>query len=339
MIKYVHPVNVASAEGLVAEVYAQIKRDFGRVVEPFTMHSPSPKLLAGVWMACREAELVGNVPRSFKESVAAAVSKLNQCPYCVDAHTIMLNATGEHTAASSISDGDYDQIANHRIRSLVNWALATDSPESRILRSPPFSRQDAPEIIGTAVFYHYITPVASVLLSETPLPSNNPWLNSPLKRAASLMFHGAVNRSKNEGESLRFLPQAELPADLCWAEERFSTAQAFARFAAAIEAIGEHTLPTEVREVIQRLVNGWNGKAGKLSQENLENEICEFENPLRSAARLTHMTLTAPYRINEKSILQFRQYFPEDEKLLGALAWASFTRARKIGTWLNTYRK
>ena len=53
MIKFIHPVEPSEAKGLVADVYAQIKRDFGRVAEPFMMHSPSPNLLAGAWMACR----------------------------------------------------------------------------------------------------------------------------------------------------------------------------------------------------------------------------------------------------------------------------------------------
>src|SRR3972149_3042849 len=95
-IKYIHPVKPGSAQGLVADVYVQVKRDFGRIAEPFLMHSPLPQLLAGAWMVCRETELVGNVPREVKEAVAAAVSQLNQCPYCVDAHTIMLDAAGEH---------------------------------------------------------------------------------------------------------------------------------------------------------------------------------------------------------------------------------------------------
>jgi hypothetical protein len=29
-------------------------------------------------------------------------------------------------------------------------------------------------------------------------------------------------------------------------------------------------------------------------------------------------------------------HFPEEEKLLTALAWGSFTAARRIGTWLAT---
>lgn len=117
--KYIHPVKANSAEGLVSQVYAQIKRDFGSLVEPFTLHSPSPKLLAGVWMVCRETELAGNVRRDIKEAIAATVSKINQCPYCVDAHTIMLNATGKRNVARLISNENYDQISDSEVRACV----------------------------------------------------------------------------------------------------------------------------------------------------------------------------------------------------------------------------
>ena len=39
---------------LLAQTYHQIKRDFGALVEPFTLHAPTPRLLAGIWMATRE---------------------------------------------------------------------------------------------------------------------------------------------------------------------------------------------------------------------------------------------------------------------------------------------
>ena len=132
VIKYIRPVKPGSAEGLVADVYSQIKRDFGRISEPFMIHSPLPKLLAGTWMVCRETELVGNVPRAIKEAVAAAVSQLNQCPYCVDAHTIMLNAVGERQMASAISKAKYREISDEKARTIVDWALATTSPKVRV---------------------------------------------------------------------------------------------------------------------------------------------------------------------------------------------------------------
>lgn len=334
-IRYIKPVKPEAAEGLVAEVYAQIKRDFGRIVEPFSLHSPLPKLLAGAWMASRESELVGNFPRGFKEAVAASISKLNQCPYCVDAHTIMLNATGEHQIANAVSKARYDQISNAKTRRLVEWALATRTPESEILLTPPFSREAAPEILGTAVFYHYINRMVNVLLSETPLPSNRTWLKRPLKRVASLIFSRAIKRPKTAGDSLRFLPEAELPADLSWTETAPNVAGAFARFAAVVEDVGSFALSPEVRHYVEEQIYAWNGEFPEFSRSWVEQVIKELTGPPRVAVRLTLLTAIAPYQVDEEVVLAFRKSFPEDSKLLGAIAWASFTAARKIGTWLH----
>jgi AhpD family alkylhydroperoxidase len=102
------------------------------VVEPFIVHSSSPQLLAGYWAASRETTLAGIVPRAQKESVSPAVSKVNQCPYCVDAHTMMLMAAGNVEAAQKICKDQPDRISDVRMNSIVEWSLATRSPGSSI---------------------------------------------------------------------------------------------------------------------------------------------------------------------------------------------------------------
>jgi AhpD family alkylhydroperoxidase len=335
VIKYVHPVKPASASGLVAGVYAQVERDFGRVVEPFQLHSPLPKLLAGVWMACRETELVGVVPRATKEVVAATVSQLNQCPYCVDAHTIMLSAAGEGHTSSAISKARYEDISDEKLFMIVQWALANTSPRSELLRRLPFSKQEAPEIIGTAVFYHYMNRMANALLGETPLPVSRGWLKGPMKSIASQTFSNAINRSKTVGDSLQLLPKADLPNDLRWAKLSANVAQAYACFACAVEEAGEASLSMEVRAHVEEELSGWAGKTSELSLAWAEDAISRFDEATESAARLALLAALAPNRIDEGVVLGFRKHFPEDEKLLGALAWASFAAAKKIGTWLH----
>jgi AhpD family alkylhydroperoxidase len=335
VIKYIQPVKAESAEGLVAQVYYQIKRDFGALVEPFTLHSLSPKLLAGAWIACRETELVGNVRRDIKEAVAAAVSKINQCPYCVDAHTIMLNATGKRRTARAISNENYGKISDPKVRDIVKWASATLSPESEIILSPPFSQQNAPEIIGTAVFFHYINRMVNVLLSETPLPSNRRWLKNTLKLIVGLFFSRAVHRSKPRGESLKLLPEADLPTDLNWAKTNLTITGAFARFAATIEETGTYALSTEVRACVQERVQAWNGKDLGLSRQWIEQAVNKVNDASKAAGRLGLLAALAPYQVDNGTVLAFHAHFPEDDKLLGALAWASFTAARRIGSWLH----
>ncbi|MFB3888404.1 MAG: carboxymuconolactone decarboxylase family protein [Candidatus Bathyarchaeia archaeon] len=338
-IKYIQPVKPDAAEGLVAGVYAQVRRDFGRVVEPFILHSPLPELLAGVWMACRETELLGDVPRVVKETVAAVVSRLNHCQYCVDAHTIILMAMGEGDVAKTVEKGEHESIPDTNLRRIAEWANATTSPESEALLSPPFTRQDAPEIVGTAVFYHYINRMATVLLSDTPLPTGQRWFKDPMKKVAGLMFSAAIQRPKTGGESLLFLPKANLPASLSWARASANVAAGFAGFASVIEKFGAAALPVEARRFVQEQVDEWNGKSSELGLAWSEEAICKFDEPAQHAMRLALLAAVAPRQVDDEIVAAFQRHFPGDEKLLGALSWASFTAAKRIGTWLRPLEK
>ena len=334
MIKYIQPIVAAKASGLTAQAYRQIKRDFGALVEPFTLHSPAPQLLAGVWMATRETELTGSVRRELKEAVAAAVSQLNQCPYCQDAHTMMLHATAAHNAATAISHRRGEQIQDPALREIVAWAAATRSPGAAILLTPPFSKREAPEIVGTAVAFHYINRMVDVFLSETPLPSNRDWLKGILKRLAGWYFARAARRQKLSGASLELLPVAKLPADLAWAAASSTVAGAFARWAAVIETAGQNALPDDARALVGERVSAWNGESPGLSRAWVEEALAGLDDSSKPAARLALLAALASYQVDEKVIKDYRAHHPGDDALVEIAAWASFSAARRVGTWL-----
>ena len=332
-IKYLNPVKEKASNPLVEEVYIQIKRDFGKIVEPFSIHSSLPNLLAGVWMASRESELVGVVPRSYKEAVATTVSVLNNCPYCVDAHSIMLYAAGEKGIADAICDGKYDQISDEKIRKIVKWTLSALSPGSKTNYDLPFSKEFEPEIIGTIVFYQYINRITNVFLSETPLPSNISWLTGIMKIVAGRMFSRAVKRSKSLGDSLKFLPKAVLPIEFSWAKGSSNVSGAFARFASAVEEIGNTLIDSEVRYCVKEYLNSWMGEKPGVSRKWIELPTKKLIRSKRIAAQLALLTAISPYQIDKKLVIGFKRFFPEDRKLLGLVSWASFSAAKKIGTW------
>ncbi|MCP4544740.1 MAG: alkylhydroperoxidase [Chloroflexi bacterium] len=334
MIKYIQPVAVAKASGLTVQVYRQIKRDFGALVEPFALHSPAPQLMAGVWMATRETELVGKVRRELKEAVATAISQLNQCPYCQDAHTMMLHATAAHNAATAISHRRDEQIQDSVLREIVAWAAATRSPGDAILLSPPFSEGEAPEIVGTAVTLYYLNRMVDVFLSETPLPSNHDWAKGILKRMAGWYFSHAARRQKLTGASLELLPVADLPADLAWASGSSTVSSAFARWAEVIETAGRNVLPDDVRALVSERVAAWNGEHPGLSRAWVEEAMTGLDDSSKPAARLALLVALASYQVDEGVIKDYRTWRPGDDALVEAAAWASFIAARRVGTWL-----
>ena len=339
VIKYIHSVGGDASDPLVLEVYDQIKRDFGKIVEPFSVHSSFPKLLAGVWMASREVELVGIVPRNYKEAVAMAVSALNSCPYCIDAHSIMLYASGEKGVADAICKGKYEQNSDVKIKKLVMWTLSTLSPGPRINDKLPFSKEFEPEIMGTVVFYHYINRIVNVFLGKTPLPSNHSWLKGILKIVSGRLFSRAVNRPKSPGDSLKFLPKADLPRDFSWSKGKPNVSEAFARFASVFEEIGNVTIDPKIRICVEEYIDCWKGKTPGISKNWVKAPIKKITGPNRIAAQLALLTAITPYQVDEKLVSDFKNYFPDDIKLLSLVSWANFLAAKKIGTWLYTVKE
>ena len=86
---------------------------------------------------------------------------------------------------------------------------------------------------------------------------------------------------------------------------------------------------------VQENIQDWKGEDFGLSRSWVEQKLRGLNEMSRVAGRLALLTAFAPYQIDDRVVLAFRTHFPEDEKLLGALAWASFTAARKIGSWLQ----
>jgi AhpD family alkylhydroperoxidase len=331
-LQHLIPVKPSKAKGLVAQVYSQIKQDFGRIVEPFTLHSPLPQLLAGVWMASRESELVGNVPRETKEAIAACISQLNECPYCVDAHAIMLTAKGDKQTAQQITKEQYQNIKNPKTRKIAEWALASLSPDSELIKNPPFKAEGAPEIIGTAVFYHYINPLVTIYLGKTPLPF--PIFRTPMKRIASRLFKKAVNRQKTPGTSLSLLPERNLPKDLTWAKNSPHVAGAYARFAAEINDIEKTYVPITTRKTINKHLDGWSPNIQQNGIQWIRETTSKMDPLTKIATKLAFLTVNLPYRIDKKTVNSFQRHSSQKNQLLAITAWASFMKATKIGTWL-----
>jgi AhpD family alkylhydroperoxidase len=334
MIRYVEDVSPRSAAGLVADIYGQIQRDFGAVPDPFRLHSVSPRLLGGVWAACRETLVAGRAPRHLSELVATVVSQINSCPYCVDAHATMLRA-GEHGAlARSLLAGAGSGGLDDEPSRFVAWAAATRSPDAAVLNDPPFDAELAPEFIGTAVAFHYINRMVTILASDSPFPGPRA-LRPMTSRIAPRLFARTVKTPTRPGDSLRFVQPAELPEDMGWATTCPPVASAFAGFMAAIDDEAHDAAGPDARAVVEGQVAAWSGEGPQLSRAWVETPISELSEPEAAAARLGLLAALAPHQIDEAAVAAYRRHEPEDRRLLALLAWSSAQAARRIGTWIT----
>jgi hypothetical protein len=67
----------------------------------------------------------------------------------------------------------------------------------------------------------------------------------------------------------------------------------------------------------------------------VEEALKGFSERSKTVGRLVLLTAFAPYQVDEKIVRSFLTNFPGDDKLLSALAWSSFSAARRIGKWLH----
>lgn len=336
-VRYVRPVSRKEAGGLVAAVYAQIGAEFA-LVPPMTLHSPVPEILAGVWCVSREAFVVGRAGRARRETVAAAISRINECPYCVEVHTGMLHAAAEHRLAAGLlaTDGVNMEAADYP---LVAWGLATRNPGAAILVDPPFAPDEAPQILGTTVIFHFINRMVNIFLDKTPMPVS--LRHSALRNLASRLFGATLGRKIFQidaapGRSLSLLPDAPLPDSFRWAHSNPAVAGALARMAHAVESQAVACLSPTVICLVRDHLAGWTGEDPGLGNQWLENAIAPLASEReRAAARLVLLAALAAYRVDGSIVSDFRRHFPTPQYLVTATAWGSFEAARRISTWLD----
>lgn len=337
LIKHLDTVPTAKAEALVAEVYDQMRREF-QLVPPVTLHAPNPELLAAVWGMLRETIVAGPVDRTLREVVCEAVSKINQCSFCVDAHSTLLTGAAHKHTADAIYANRPDQISDPTIRAVAQWAMANRTPGADILAHPPFSAQDAPEIIGSAVAFHYIDRMVSIYLSDAPVPLP-PWLawlrGTVVRVAGSTVGKRIMSLSVEPGHAVGSLPDADPSPEFAWAAPKPAVAAALGRLEAVVEAQGTQALPESVRTLVTQRVAAWNGEEPGISRSWVEDAISPLPDADKATGRLTMLVALAPYQVDETVIRDFRGDHTTDATLLAATAWASITATRRIAGWIT----
>ncbi|MBO1413342.1 carboxymuconolactone decarboxylase family protein [Streptomyces sp. FH025] len=323
-IRHVTPVRPADARSEVAGVYAEVEREFGMLAPPVALHAASPPVLAASWVMLRETLVAaGRVDRAAKEEVAAAVSEANSCPYCAAVHGA--------TWAALIGDGEPRRpvggLGEHG-----GWRPATDA-------AAPFPAEQAPELVGVAVTFHYLNRMVSVFLQEDLVPPGAP---AAVRRAVTAVLGRRLRHYARSapaaGGSLDLLASAALPADLAWAAGTPSIAGAFARAASVIDAAGARSVPEPVRDLVRAELAQWDGSSPGLGRDWLEKAVSGLPEEQRPAGRLALLTAKAAYRVDEGLVAQYRLGQPGDAGLVELTAWAALTAAREVGSRLGGAR-
>ena len=103
---------------------------------------------------------------------------------------------------------------------------------------------------------------------------------------------------------------------------------------AVIDMSGRNSIPEDVRDCVVKHVQAWDGRDPSLGRQWVEEVINGLDDKSQDIGRLVLLTALAPYQVDEGVVNAFTTHITGDDRLLGALAWGSFTAAKKIGTWL-----
>lgn len=318
-IRHVTAVPPQQARGLVADVYRGARREFGILAPPLALHSPAPEVLAACWMLLRETLLVeGRAGRAAKEAVATGVSQANACAYCVDVHRAKLQ---------TLSGPDTPALA-----AVTDWArglTTAGGPPGAV----PFAAGHLPELLATAVTFHYLNRMVLLFLPDSPVPAAAPRAgHGPALRIVARAMRPDAGAPVTAGAALGLLPAAPLPAALAWARPEPAVAGALSRAVAGVDAAAERWVPEAVRELLHAELAVSDGTPPGPSRAWLEPLVAPLDPAPRAVARLALLIALAPYQITDADVTAFRGVRPGDRELVELAAWASLTAAVRIAS-------
>ncbi|MEV4107817.1 carboxymuconolactone decarboxylase family protein [Nonomuraea sp. NPDC049695] len=317
--RYVTPVEPQAATGRVARVYAQLADDFRMARMPvFLTLSPAPEVLAATWAMLRESLLAGGESRTAREVVALGVSMANRCPFCVAAHTTLLHATGDHRLAETIAAGGTPDDPRHA--ELLAWA-----------RSRRRTPETGPEIVGTALTFHFVNRIASALLTENLLPAN--LQKSRLVRSVGgRAMSRAVRTRLPSGASLPLV--ADLPA---LPEPAWGAGTAVGAAYAALRAVartGGELLGESARAAVTDAVAAWDGEHPPMGGAWLDGPLADVPAGERPGTRLALLVALAPYRVTDADVAAWRGS-RTDEDLVRLCAFAAASAMERMETLIT----
>lgn len=318
--RYTRPLPPKAATGHVAEVYEQLSRDFG-IDEPvtFVVLSSAPELLAPTWALMRESLIAGPGSRTGKELAALGVSLANRCPFCVDAHTMLLHATGDHALAERVARGE--RPANEEHARVLDWGRHTRVPGGVGAEPYPFPREHAPGYLGTAFAFHFINRIVSALLTENLLPGNAQRFRA-IRSLAGRTLARTVRRPARPGASLALLDLPDPGEAPAWADGT-PVGLAYAALLRAAMA-GARLLGVEDQDLVEETLLDWDGSHPPLDLSGFPDRR------ERPGARLVLLAALAPYRITDEDVAAWRRPEHTDQLLVHLVGYGAFLAVDRV---------
>lgn len=278
-------------------IVASLREAFGAAVAPVMMMSPSRPLFGSMWALLRATLFGTHAARPELEFVAAAVSRWNSCPYCVDAHEARLS--GRQTPK--------------------NLSSALTPTTGLCLEAPPAS---GAELLGTAFAFHIVNRMVSVLLPLTPFVGPAPFRDWASRHLDALLPESTVSSPRLHSDGV---------APFEWARANRAVADAIAQLDQVMREVCADFVPAEVRAEVTAAAAEWNGQPRSFVSRRLDAQQ-PLPPMLRSSARLLLNIAISPTVVDEHMVHAARATFQTDEALVSGLAWAAWVAATRLAT-------
>ena len=89
----VNPIKVEDAKGEVKEIYQDLQKKMGKVINIFQNMGNSPLVLKS-FLDLSEAANQTSLSPKLREQIALVVGQTNHCPYCLSAHSTLAKGAG-----------------------------------------------------------------------------------------------------------------------------------------------------------------------------------------------------------------------------------------------------
>ncbi len=327
---FFHPVNLQQAHGLLKAVLLQSQKDFF-INGTITSHSAVPELMAGMWLAGREITLVdGYLPAWLKKAMGAALSEVNQCPYCEDMLLSLTLGAQEEKLVQALQGKNLALINDKQNQQRMAWVKASTQKYATLLQTPPFTPEQMPEALGNLIVFGYTNRISDFTLNGSPVPH--------LGRRFFLKLFGreleeSVSLRLTPGLALDLLPESLEQTDLHWALPNPLVADSLARWSQMLDKQIRHVLSEEAMSLIRQNVLHWEGGPAPISRAWVEEELTAVSEREKKRVRIALLVAKASYQIDDGLIQEVVDDGFTEAELITLGAWSAFLGAKTVANW------
>ncbi|TQL74631.1 AhpD family alkylhydroperoxidase [Stackebrandtia endophytica] len=320
--RFTTPLSRRAMSPRLHAIRDHMRHDIGLALFPALAHHLD--IYAAIWALLRESMIAGPGTRVDKEIVAAAVSMANRCSYCIAAHTTFLHAVSRHDVADAIWNDEPPRDRHHA--DLIRWA----KDSARHATPPPFTLDDAPGIIGTAVTFHFVNRMVSSLMDENLLPGGLQ-RSRTVRRVAGGALGSTAKRHHQPGTAISHLGPARSPLAPAWSGTG-PISEAYRALSAATRA--DDLLSPQAHQLIRGTVADLAGT--RPSQGDwAEPILADLAPQERTAARIALLTATTGHHLTDDHIRQWRNGHT-DADLVRLAATGAMVTVEPIAAALST---